>query len=247
MASETMALSHCSLFRPPPRWKTCRIGITGLPAGSVSRLDGSRFIKHIRFEQAGEELIRKVPDHKRHSRDKCPAWRHLSPWEYDHFVPFLFSNNILEHQAPGNVRIIQQGAKLWYSIISAKYTSLAHQKQKNRRTKEDHNYSLAGSQNPHSWSGMHMKITKDRAQWSDSGWQLLWHVLGKNWRRQASFKDPQGHWHPGARRNHVSALTKAQQLEMSYRWGVAYTLFSSTAPSGISNFTPDLAVIVTLP
>ena len=110
--SETMALSHCSLFRSPPRWKTCRIGITGLPAGSVSGLDGSRFIKHIRFEQAGEEL-RKVPDHKRHSRDKCPAWRHLSPWEYDHFVPFLFSNNILEHQAPGNVRIIQRDAKLW--------------------------------------------------------------------------------------------------------------------------------------
>lgn len=86
-----------------------------------------------------------------------------------------FRNNILEHQACASMVAMRTsredikqhlfGTQSYGSIILAKYTSLAHQKQKYRHTKEDYNYSLAGSQDPHSGSGMHMKITKARAQW----------------------------------------------------------------------------------
>ena len=62
-------------------------------------------------------------------------------------------------------------------IISAKYSSLVRQKHKYRSTKEDYNYSVAGSQDPHSGNAHDTYKRQSSADWL--GRRLLQKVLGK--------------------------------------------------------------------
>lgn len=159
MCSHARSWLFAPLFEPVNPQNGVKV-LTGLPAGirdGSSTLDSNKQARNLTARSRTTNAIRSksVPHdgvyHLGNMATLCP-----------------FHNNILEHR--GHVAEWRQWVlPVRHHTCSSEYHFSKNirpgaQKQKYRRSKEDYNYSLAGSHDPHSGIGMHMKITKYRAQ-----------------------------------------------------------------------------------